>query len=95
LGWTPDEVIHRDAWDFFDQQEVPLAKEKHHRGITLDKAAVLVYVRIKNREGQLITCESCFSVVYNCMVCCTSIYRGGMSSQSKGSLLWFSSRSQR
>ncbi|KAF2455074.1 hypothetical protein BDY21DRAFT_264687, partial [Lineolata rhizophorae] len=75
LGHTPDEVIGRSAWDFFHPEELPVAKELHSRGVRLDKAAVLAYCRIRNRQGDWVTCECCFSVVYDVMVCCTSIYR--------------------
>jgi PAS domain S-box-containing protein len=82
LGHTPDEVVNRSVWDWFHPDEVPLAKEKHKRGINLDRAAVLAYARIKNRQGDYVGCECCFSVVYDVMVCCTSIYRQGAYSQS-------------
>ena len=82
LGHTPDEVANRSAWQFFHPGEVPLAKEVHGRGLKLDKAAALAYCHIKNRYGQWVCCECCFTVVYDVMVCCTSIYRKGMKSQS-------------
>ena len=85
LGHTPDEVVNRSAWDFFHEEDRPLAQQFHLRGVKLDKAAVLAYCRIKNREGNWIGCECCFSIVYDVMVCCISIYRQGMSSQSKSS----------
>lgn len=83
LGHTPDEVVNRSCWDFFHPEEVPVAKQLHSRGVRLDKAAVLSYCRIKNRQGDWVGCECCFSVVYDVMVCCTSVYRHGMNSQSK------------
>ena len=83
LGHTPDEVVNRSAWDFFHEDDKPLAKQFHLRGVKLDKAAVLAYCRIRNRQDQWVGCECCFSIVYNVMVCCTSIYRHGASSQSK------------
>lgn len=83
LGHTPEEVVDRSVWEWFHPDEVPLAKAKHNRGVRLDKAAVLAYARIKNRQGDYVGCECCFSVVYDVMVCCTSVYRHGMSSQSK------------
>ncbi|CAI6337141.1 unnamed protein product [Periconia digitata] len=83
LGHTPDEVKDRSVWDFFHPDEVPFAKKLHNRGVMLDKAAVLSYCRIKNRQGDWVGCESCFSIVYNVMVCCTSIYRHGMESQKR------------
>ncbi|OCK72810.1 hypothetical protein K432DRAFT_411456 [Lepidopterella palustris CBS 459.81] len=83
LGHTPDEVVNRSCWDFFHPEEIPVARRLHNRGVELDKAAVLVYCKIKNRQGQWIGCECCFSVVYDVMVCCTSIYRRGMSSQKR------------
>lgn len=82
LGHTPDEVVNHSVWDFFHPDEIPLAKKLHGRGVNLDKAAVLSYCRIKNREDNWVGCECCFSVVYDVMVCCTSIYRHGINSQS-------------
>ncbi|KAF2180562.1 hypothetical protein K469DRAFT_592002 [Zopfia rhizophila CBS 207.26] len=83
LGHTPDEVVNRPCWDFFHPDEIPLAKQLHSRGVRLDKAAVLAYCQIQNRQGDWVGCECCFSVVYDVMVCCTSIYRHGMSSQKR------------
>ncbi|KAF2113464.1 hypothetical protein BDV96DRAFT_125977 [Lophiotrema nucula] len=83
LGHTPDEVVNHSVWDFFHPDEIPLAKKLHGRGVNLDKAAVLSYCRIKNREDNWVGCECCFSVVYDVMVCCTSIYRHGFNSQKR------------
>jgi hypothetical protein len=41
----------------------------------MDKASVLVYCDIKNRNGDVVRCECCFSIVFDVMVACTSIYR--------------------
>ncbi|KAF2626481.1 hypothetical protein BU25DRAFT_343735 [Macroventuria anomochaeta] len=83
LGHTPDEVVNRSVWQFFHPEELHFAKAKYGRGVALDKAAVLSYCRLKNRQGDWIGCECCFSIVYNVMVCCTSIYRHGMESQNR------------
>jgi PAS domain S-box-containing protein len=83
LGHTPDEVVDRSVWQFFHPDELPLARAKYGRGVNLDKAAVLSYCRLKNRQGEWVGCECCFSIVYNVMVCCTSIYRHGMESQKR------------
>ncbi|KAF2489320.1 hypothetical protein BU16DRAFT_178580 [Lophium mytilinum] len=83
LGHTPDEVVNKSCWDFFHPEELPLARKLHSRGVDLDKAAVLAYCRIQNRQGEWIGCECCFSVVYDVMVVCTSIYRRGESSQKR------------
>ncbi|KAF1913184.1 hypothetical protein BDU57DRAFT_589894 [Ampelomyces quisqualis] len=83
LGHTPDEVVNRSVWHFFHPEELPLAKAHHSRGVRLDKAAVLSYCRLKNRQGDWVGCECCFSIVYDVMVCCTSIYRNGMQSQKR------------
>ncbi|KAK8167755.1 hypothetical protein BKA80DRAFT_199788 [Phyllosticta citrichinensis] len=83
LGHTPDEVVGHSTWDFFHEEEIPFARDFHRRGVKLDKAAVLAYCRIKNRDGNYVGCECCFSVCYDVMVCCTSIYRRGMTSQKR------------
>ncbi|KAF2877497.1 hypothetical protein BDV95DRAFT_601884 [Massariosphaeria phaeospora] len=83
LGHTPDEVVNKSSWEFFHPYEVPVAKKFHNRGVRLDKAAVLAYCSIKNRQGDWIGCECCFSIVYDVMVCCTSVYNPGISSQKR------------
>ncbi|KAK8197944.1 uncharacterized protein BKA78DRAFT_247115 [Phyllosticta capitalensis] len=83
LGHTPDEVVGHSTWDFFHEEEIPFARDFHRRGVKLDKAAVLAYCRIKNRDGNYVGCECCFSICYDVMVCCTSIYRRGMTSQKR------------
>lgn len=83
LGHTPDEVVNRSCWDFFHPDELPYAKAFHNRGVRLDKAAVLAYCQIRNREGRWVGCECCFTIVYDVMVVCTSIYRRGLSSHKR------------
>jgi hypothetical protein len=50
--------------------------------VNLDKAAVLSYCQLQNRQGQWVGCECCFTVVYDVMVVCTSIYRRDLTSES-------------
>jgi PAS domain S-box-containing protein len=83
LGHTPDEVVNKSSWEFFHPAELPLAKQLHNRGVNLDKAAVLSYCQLRNRQGQWVGCECCFTVVYDVMVVCTSIYRRDMTSQKR------------
>ncbi|OHE90997.1 hypothetical protein CORC01_13709 [Colletotrichum orchidophilum] len=75
LGYTSQEVQGRSCFDFFHPDEVPFARSIHSRGVLLDKAAVLHYVRIRARNGQWVSCECCFTVVHDVLVACTSIYR--------------------
>ncbi|KAF2663399.1 hypothetical protein BT63DRAFT_126233 [Microthyrium microscopicum] len=77
LGYTPDEVVNSSTWEFFKGAELDGAKKVHGRSLEMDKASVLTYCDIKNRNGDWIRCECCFSIVYNVMVACTSIYRQG------------------
>ena len=48
----------------------------------MDKAAVLSYCRLKDKDGRWLGCEVVFTVVFDVMVGCTSIYRRGLKSQS-------------
>ncbi|PNS20132.1 hypothetical protein CAC42_5582 [Sphaceloma murrayae] len=83
LGYTPDEIVNRSVWEFFPQEEVPYAKQFHKDGIEMDKAAMLAYCRVKDASGQWVGCECCFTIVYDVMVVCTSIYRSGHPSQKR------------
>lgn len=83
LGYTPDEVVNRPAWDFFPAEDLPFARQFQQKRVSLDKAAVLAYCRVKDRQGQWVGCECCFTVVYDVMVVCTSIYRRGPASCSE------------
>lgn len=83
LGYLPHEVINKACWDYFHPEEMPFAQSVHGRGVQLDKAAVLRYCRVNHKLGFWVCCECVFSVVYNVLVACTSIYRQGASSQSE------------
>ena len=76
LGYEPGQVIGRSCFDYFHPDEVPFARNVHSRGVLLDKAAVLNYARIRNSDGLWVGCECVFTVVYEVLVACTSIYRG-------------------
>ncbi|KAI5866673.1 hypothetical protein GGS23DRAFT_602935 [Durotheca rogersii] len=83
LGYQPQDVQGKSCFDYFHPQEVPFARSVHSRGVLLDKAAVLHYVRIMSRSGQWISCECCFTVVHDVLVACTSIYRRGEKSKRR------------
>lgn len=51
--------------------------------MSTDKAAVLAYCRVRDKNGGWVGCECCFTVVYDVMIVCTSIYKRGLQSQSK------------
>ena len=82
LGHSPEEIVGRSCFDYFHPDEVPFARGVVNRGVLLDKAAVLQYARIKNKTGQWIGCECVFTVVYEVLVACTSIYKGDENSKS-------------
>jgi PAS domain S-box-containing protein len=85
LGYTPDEIVNRSAWDFFSKDELPYAQEFHRKRVVMDTAAVLAYCNVLSKDGQWITCECCFTIVYDVMIVCTSIYQRGGKSESKSS----------
>ncbi|KAK4936691.1 hypothetical protein LTR10_022478 [Elasticomyces elasticus] len=77
LGYLPNEVVGRSCWEYFHPEEIPFAREIHGRGISLDKAAVLNYCRVRHRDGSWIGCECVFTVVHDVLVASTAIYRRG------------------
>lgn len=82
LGHRPEEVIGRSCWEYFHPDEIPFAQAIHGRGVQLDKAAVLNYCQIKNKDGGYIGCECVFTVVHDVLVGCTSVYQYDEKSQS-------------
>jgi PAS domain S-box-containing protein len=83
LGYHPDEVTGKSCFDYFHPDEMPLARHVHNRGVQLDKAAVLHYARIRGRDGRWIGCECVFTVTYDVLVACTSIYHVTEKSERK------------
>ena len=81
MGYQPDEVRGKSAFEYFHPEEVPFARSIHSRGVLLDKAAVLHYARIVAKNGQWMSCECCFTVVHNVLVASTSIYFRGERSE--------------
>ncbi|KIY00665.1 uncharacterized protein Z520_03330 [Fonsecaea multimorphosa CBS 102226] len=77
LGYFPHEVTGRSCWDYFHPEEIPFARAVHGRGISLDKAAVMNYCRIKHKDGHWVGCECVFTVVHDVLVASTAIYRRG------------------
>ena len=82
LGYTTNEAIGKSCWEYFHPDEIPFARAVHGRGIQLDKAAVLNYAQIKHKDGYWVGCECVFTIVYNVLVSCTSIYRRDSRSDS-------------
>ncbi|KAF2217736.1 hypothetical protein CERZMDRAFT_55164 [Cercospora zeae-maydis SCOH1-5] len=83
LGYTPDELVNRSAWELFPEDEIPDAQKFHRKRVNTDRAAVLAYVRVRNREGAWVGCEVCMTVVYDVIVVCTSVYRRGLRSEKR------------
>lgn len=83
LGYLPHEVVGKSCWEYFHPDEIPFARAIHGRGVQLDKAAVLNYCQIKNRDGRWVGCECVFTIVHDVLVASTSIYKTGASSQSR------------
>ena len=83
LGYQPNEVVGKSCWEYFHPDEIPFARAIHGRGVQLDKAAVLNYCQIKNRDGRWVGCECVFTIVHDVMVGCTSIYKNGTTTQRK------------
>jgi len=49
----------------------------------MDKAAVLSYCRMRTAAGAWVGCEVIFTVVYNVLVGCTSVYKRDIRAASK------------
>lgn len=81
LGYPPEEAIGKSCFDYFHPDDVPFARNVHSRGVMMDKAAMLHYARIQGRDGQWIGCECVFTIVYEVLIACTSIYRGDAKSE--------------
>ncbi|MCJ1251398.1 hypothetical protein MMC30_008631 [Trapelia coarctata] len=83
LGYLPQEVIGKSCWEYFHPDEIPFARAIHGRGVQLDKAAVLNYCKIRDKNGYWIGCECVFTIVHDVLVACTSIYKRGSKSQKR------------
>ncbi|KAI0863038.1 hypothetical protein F4860DRAFT_88710 [Xylaria cubensis] len=83
LGYQPQEIQGKSCFDYFHPDEISFARSIHKRGVLLDKAAVLHYVRMLSKDGRFVNCECCFTVVHDVLVACTSIYRRGKKSERR------------
>ncbi|KAJ4532221.1 hypothetical protein HRR76_007220 [Exophiala dermatitidis] len=77
LGYLPHEVTGKSCWEYFHPDEIPFGRSIHGRGVSLDKAAVMNYCRIKHKDGSWVACECVFTVVYDVLVASTAVYRQG------------------
>jgi PAS domain S-box-containing protein len=83
LGYSPQEVSGRSAFEYFHPEEIPYARSIHSRGVLLDKAAVLHYARLRSRDGRWVSTECVFSIVHDVLFACISIYRCDMKSERR------------
>ncbi|KAI1734327.1 hypothetical protein F4680DRAFT_471235 [Xylaria scruposa] len=83
LGYQPQEIQGKSCFDYFHPDEIPFARSVHKRGVQLDKAAVLHYVRVLSKDGRFLNCECCFTVVHDVLVACISIYRRDKKSERR------------
>ncbi|KAJ4118001.1 hypothetical protein NW760_000034 [Fusarium oxysporum] len=83
LGYSPQDVINKSAFEFFHPDEIPYARSVHSRGVLLDKAAVLHYARLRSRDGRWVSSECCFSIVHDILFACISIYRRDAKSERR------------
>ncbi|KAM0266492.1 hypothetical protein ACHAPA_006922 [Fusarium lateritium] len=83
LGYSPQEVLGKSAFDYFHPEEVPYARSVHSRGVLLDKAAVLHYARLRTRDGYWVSSECCFSIVHDILFACISIYKRDTKSEKR------------
>ncbi|CAG8973842.1 hypothetical protein HYALB_00005587 [Hymenoscyphus albidus] len=83
LGYLPHEVVGRSCFDYFVEHEIPSARSIHNKSVELDKAAVLHYATIKGKDGRPVYCECVFTVVYQVLVACTSIYRNDVTNERR------------
>jgi PAS domain-containing protein len=90
LEFEPHEVMGKSCFDYFHPDDLPFARSIHSQGVYLEKAAVIHYARIKKANGQYQECECVFTVVYDVMVACTSIYRDNRSKEGRVSSTLFS-----
>jgi hypothetical protein len=60
----PHEVIGRSAWNFFHPVDHDLVARDYHRAVSME-ASALILSELRKRDGSLLVCETCFSVVYN------------------------------
>ncbi|KAJ8111877.1 hypothetical protein OPT61_g5624 [Boeremia exigua] len=83
LGYTPTEVCNHSVWQFFHPEDLHLAKARYRRVVAHEKVAVLSYCRLKNCRGEWVDCECYFSIVYDILVCRTTVYRQNPQSKKR------------
>lgn len=73
LGYTPEEVIGRSAYDYFHPDEIPSIQRVHANGVVADKVAIITYFRIRHKDGRYLECEIVFNACYDVIVTATSL----------------------
>ncbi|OLL24954.1 Aryl hydrocarbon receptor nuclear translocator, partial [Neolecta irregularis DAH-3] len=83
LGYEPSDVVAKSCFDFFHPEQVPLARDIHSNQIKLDKAAMLSYCKLKNKQQEWVGCECVFTVVYDVFIAATTIHTKGLKSEKR------------
>jgi len=83
LGYEPADIVAKSCFDFFHPEQVPLARDIHSNQIKLDKAAMLSYCKLKNKQNEWVGCECVFTVVYDVFIAATTIHTKGLKSEKR------------
>ncbi|KAI5813903.1 hypothetical protein BZA77DRAFT_320143 [Pyronema omphalodes] len=75
LGYNPSDVVGQSSFLLFQPESRDEALTHHRKLFTKDTAAELKYCNMKRRDGTFVVCECVFTVVYNVVVSCTSLYK--------------------
>lgn len=83
LGYQQEDVLQKSTFDYFHPDEVMTARREHKVCLERDQASTLAYVRLKDKQGHWVGCESVFSCVSDVLISATTIYRAGDRSECR------------
>lgn len=75
LGYNPEDVIGRSAFDFLHPDEIPTIRQVHNARIQAQEVSALTYCRYKCSDGRYADVEAIFHYCYDVVIVATFIRR--------------------
>ncbi|KAG0208454.1 hypothetical protein BGX28_000592 [Mortierella sp. GBA30] len=73
LGYEPDEVLGKEAYDYVVKDDVPDSRATHQESVFNDMVASQIIVRYRHKDGRPVTTLIVFSFCYEFIVNCATV----------------------
>ncbi|KAI9275962.1 hypothetical protein BDA99DRAFT_496981 [Phascolomyces articulosus] len=74
LGWTPDEMIGKGAYEFFHPDDINALTRVHSANVMNEKMSSMVAYRTRHKDGHFVIIETLVHYCYDVLMCTNYLY---------------------